>query len=375
MGMTTDPRHPLHLLLVEVPGNGAARIGVEAAAAAAGNVLGIHPAESDVLLVCGTPGPELHAVIDRVWDQMPYPKHRAMLTSLEEIGTVFTTSQEALADRRAQRSAARKVAVSHTNGQDHEDRGPDDEHLNHDHPDDADDTKHDHDMTMGGHDHMSMDHMSMSGPGGYPLADGADDRDGLEMDVLHRRLGPILPVWPAGVVLDVTLAGDTITDASASMVDADDHRQGESQNGAASALDQAAQVLTLAGWGTAAARTLRARDLAVTGRLEQARERLRPLIRRIERSVLLRWSLRGLQVRPDVDVRTVLLTRLGRADAALNGRHFEPEPATLIDEIPALVEGRDIGSARLVVAALTVHPSRRTDTTDQAGTTKQHQHG
>lgn len=381
MGVTTGQNRILmHVLLVEVPGNSAVRMGVEAAIAAAGHVLAVHPAESDVLLVCGTPGPELHAVIDRVWDQMPYPKHRAMLTSLEEIGTVFTTSQEALADRRVQRSSAREDAIGHTDGRDSEE----DEHPNHEHSGntddagdagDADESMQDHNMTMGGHDHMSMDHMLMSGPGGYPLADGADDRDGLEMDVLHRRLGPILPVWPAGVVLDVTLAGDTITDASASIVDVDDHERAESQNGAVFALNQAAQVLTLAGWGTAAARTLRVRDLAVTGRLEQARERIRPLMRRIERSVLLRWSLRGLQVRPDVDVRTVLLARLERADAALNGRQFKPEPVTSVNEIPALVKGRDIGSARLVVAALSVHPSRRTDTTDQAGTTKQHQHG
>lgn len=375
MGVTRgQSRILMHVLLVEVPGNSDVRMGVEAAIAAAGHVLAVHPAESDVLLVCGTPGPELRTVIDRVWDQMPYPKHRVTVTDPHEVGTVLTASQEALADRRAQRSAARENAIGNTDGRDSEE----DEHPKYEHSSDADDageSMQDHDMTMGGHDHMSMDHMSMSGPGGYPLAGGADDRDGLEMDVLHRRLGPILPVWPAGVVLDVTLAGDTITDASASMVDVDDHGRAESQNGPASALDQAAQVLALAGWGTAAARTLRVRDLAVTGRLEQACKRLGPLRRRIKRSVMLRWSLRGLQVQPDVDVRTVLLNRLERADAALNGRQVESEPATSVEEIPALVEGRDIGSARLVVAALTVHPTSRTDTTDRAGTTRGHHHG
>lgn len=373
MGVTTDRRRPLHVFLVEVPGNGAVRIALEAAAASAGHVLAIHPAESDVLLVCGTPGAELRTVIDRVWDQMPYPKHRAALTRLNEIGTIFTNAQDSLTDRRAQRSA-REHGID---GRHLAEVGPDHEPPNAEHPDDTDESMHDHDMPTGGHD-MPMgghDHMSMSGPGGYPLADGADDRDGLEMDVLHRRLGPILPVWPAGVILDVTLAGDTITDASASVMDVDDRKRAESQNGAAFALDQAAQILAVAGWDAAAARTLRVRDLAVTGRRDQARERLRPLRRRIERSVMLRWSLRGLQVRSAVDVRTVLLTRLERADAALNGRQFEPEPATSVDEIPALVKGRDIGSARLVVAALTLHPSPRTDTTDEAGTTRRHQHG
>lgn len=375
MGVTGgQSRILMHVLLVEVPGNSDVRMGVEAAIAAAGHVLAVHPAESDVLLVCGTPGPELRTVIDRVWDQMPYPKHRVTVTDPHEVGTVLTASQEALADRRAQRSAGRENAIGNTDGRDSEE----DEHPKYEHSSDADDageSMQDHDMTMGGHDHMSMDHMSMSGPGGYPLAGGADDRDGLEMDVLHRRLGPILPVWPAGVVLDVTLAGDTITDASASVIDVDDHKRGEPQSGAASALDQAAQILAVAGWDAVAARTLRVRDLAVTGRRDQARERIRPLRRRIERSVMLRWSLRGLQVRPDIDVRTVLLTRLERADAALNGRQFEPEPATPVDEIPSLVKGRDIGSARLIIAALTVFPMPRADSADEVGTTRRHQHG
>jgi len=354
MGVTEDRRRPLHVLLVEVPGNGLVRIECEATAAAAGHILAVHPAESDVLLVCGTPGPELQTLLDRVWDQMPYPKHRATLTRPDEIATVLGAAQDALANRPAQRSAARE-------GQDTIDH--------------ADESMHHDDMTADGHDHTSMDHMSMSGPGGYPLADGADDRDGLEMDVLHRRLGPILPAWPAGVVLDVTLAGDTITGASASMIDVDDYQHAEPQNVAAIALDQAAQVLAVAGWDAAAARTLRVRDLAVTGRRDQARKRLLPLRRRVERSLLLRWSLNGLQVRPGVDVRTVLLARLERATVSLNAAQFEPEPSTTADEIPALIEGRDIGSARLIVAALTVHPGRRTDITEQAGTTRHPHHG
>jgi len=364
----------MHVLLVEVPGNGAFRMGLEAAAAAGGHVFAVHPAESDVLFVCGTPGPEMRTVIDRVWDQMPYPKHRATLAGLDEIGAVLTTAQDALADRRAQRSAALEDAADHTGGQDLDDHRPDDEEPNHEHPDHADESMHDHDMTMGGHDQMSMDHMSMSGPGGYPLADGAADRDGLEMDVLHRRLGPILPSWPPGVVLDVTLAGDTITHASASMIDITDHGRADPQGVAAVALDQAAQVLTVAGWAAAAARTLRVRDLAVAGHRDRARKLIRPLRRRIERSVALRWSLRGLQVRPAVEVRTVLLARLERAEASLSGRRSEPEPTTTVDDIPALVEGRDIGSARLVVAALTVHTGSWTDTTDQGITTRRHHH-
>ena len=77
-------------------------------------------------------------------------------------------------------------------------------------------------MDHGGHgmDHGGMDHgdMEMS-PGGIPLAEGGEDRDGLEMDVLHVRLGPVLPHWPAGLVLRCSLQGDVIAEAQAELVD------------------------------------------------------------------------------------------------------------------------------------------------------------
>ena len=35
------------------------------------------------------------------------------------------------------------------------------------------------------------------------MADRGDDRDGLRLDQLHLPLGPVLPDWPAGLVLRV----------------------------------------------------------------------------------------------------------------------------------------------------------------------------
>ena len=57
-------------------------------------------------------------------------------------------------------------------------------------------------------------------PDGIPLAEGAEDRDGLEMDVLHLPLGPVLRHWPAGVVLRLTLHGDVVADAEVTRLDA-----------------------------------------------------------------------------------------------------------------------------------------------------------
>src|SRR5699024_5964325 len=65
----------------------------------------------------------------------------------------------------------------------------------------------------GGHGGMDM------APGGIPLAQGGEDRDGLEMDVLHLALGPVLPFWPAGLVLRCSLQGDVVVDAEAAVID------------------------------------------------------------------------------------------------------------------------------------------------------------
>src|SRR5699024_755889 len=65
----------------------------------------------------------------------------------------------------------------------------------------------------GGHGGMDM------APGGIPLAQGGDDRHGLEMDVLHLALGPVLPFWPAGLVLRCSLQGDVVVGAEAAVID------------------------------------------------------------------------------------------------------------------------------------------------------------
>jgi hypothetical protein len=314
----------MHVLLVATPGADALRMRAEAAIVAAGHVVTWHPADSDVLLLCGNPGPDLSAVTDRVWDQMPHPKHRTALTSESAINAVLTAAGAAL-------------------------RGGGHAAGDHGH------------ASMGTHDHKAMsghDHMSMDGPGGYPLAAGTDeDRDGLEMDVLHRRLGPILPAWPAGLVVDVTLAGDTVTAASATLIDGGAPAHLEPSDDAAVTLDRAAQMLTLAGWAAAAARTLRTRDLVIAGELAGARSRLRPLRRWVRRSAALRWSLRGLPVHSGVDVRGVLLTRLEQAAQLLEGHHPGPEPSVEPSSIPEHIVGQDLGSARLVIASLTVAAS------------------
>jgi hypothetical protein len=51
-------------------------------------------------------------------------------------------------------------------------------------------------------------------PYGRPMAGLGPDRDGLRLDVLPLHVGPFFPRFPAGLVLDVKLAGDLILESS-----------------------------------------------------------------------------------------------------------------------------------------------------------------
>lgn len=51
-------------------------------------------------------------------------------------------------------------------------------------------------------------------PYGRPLAEIQPDRDGLRLDALPMTLGPFFPLLPAGIVLDLTVAGDVVVAAA-----------------------------------------------------------------------------------------------------------------------------------------------------------------
>ena len=51
-------------------------------------------------------------------------------------------------------------------------------------------------------------------PYGRPLAGRADDRDGLKLDQILVRVGPFLPPFPPGLLLDVKLQGDVIQEVT-----------------------------------------------------------------------------------------------------------------------------------------------------------------
>lgn len=218
-------------------------------------------------------------------------------------------------------------------------------------------------------------------PAGIPLAEGGEDRDGLEMDVLHLPLGPVLPFWPAGLVLRCSLQGDVVVNAEASMVDGrnDDEDDGAGAAGPSAGpapaavvrCDQVMALLALAGVEDAAACARRARDALLCGDEDAARDAVERLDRTVRRSWLLRSSLRGVLLLDRAglerhglpghcrgDAHDRLLSRVERIRAEAGGT--EPTPAedggVPWAVVPDLVTGLELGSVRLAVASLDLDP-------------------
>lgn len=243
---------------------------------------------------------------------------------------------------------------------------------------------------------------------GLPMADRADDRDGLRLDRLHVPLGPALADWPSGLVLRLTLQGDIVQKATVQRLMTPPSPQlpfwnepflraaaGEpipTGDGArrlcAAHLDSLGRFFAVAGWGDMAARARYMRDRALTGAAAAELSSLvRPLIRRAERSRTLRWLTSGLAplsaghahhlgvtgpaLVADGDAHDRVLAWLdavGRsaakaddselldADQAIGprGRVGGGVPASqaLLDVLPGLLQGTEFACARIIVASL-----------------------
>ncbi|MDY6998572.1 MAG: hypothetical protein SW019_18395, partial [Actinomycetota bacterium] len=270
-----------HVLAVEVPGQWRLRARVEHELARRGWPTACSPADADVLAVCGRPGPDVNRAVDLVWDQLPGPRVRISVSADTDVPAALADAVAGLRDTGRQREDARRRAtqpVLPAGDMDHGDM--------------------DHgDMDHGDMDHGDMDHGDMDmAPAGIPLAEGAEDRDGLEMDVLHIRLGPILPYWPGGLVLHCTLHGDVIAEAHAAWLDAEHLSVPAGPDiPAARQCDHLRDLLALAGVPREAERARRARDAILAGAEPgQVRPLLDDLERGVRRGRMLRWSLRGL---------------------------------------------------------------------------------
>lgn len=396
----------VHVLVLEVPGWGETRMRVEAELARRGWASATSPADADVLLVCGAPGEELESVCARLWSQLPGPRVRAAVISASDVASTLERAAEELLDEGRQQSDARtrsrqpakpRDETAHTQHAAHGSSGESTEHNVDMHVDMKMDTDMDTDTDMD----MDMD-MDMPMPGGIPLANGGPDRDGLEMDVLHVPLGPVLPHWPAGLVVRCVLQGDVIVNAEAEVLSAAAQPSGDGPVGGDSRRladderrlavirrsDAAVQVLALAGWSFAAGRARRIRDAVASGTaLVDAAADLDKLAQSVGRSWALRWTLKGITVGDTLadaqdgmgqsgseTVRGRLVgwldeaRRIARDDKAEGAYELPDNMAlqrSLLSEIPRLLNGTDVATARLIVAGLAIETTHVTQTPKQ----------
>ena len=394
------------VLVVDVPGSRPLRWAVEAELDGRGWTRALSPSDADLLLVLGAPGPELAAAVELLWGQMALPRHRVDLLTESEVRERLAAAPHELAaaGEEADDSARDAVPVQarservepmdHSGHEGLDQSGPQGmDHSGHEGMDQSgpqgmDQSGHEG-MEPSGHEgmepsgepghtgmehsgHEAMDHSGMGGGdhsghhmhhggevAGLPMAETAPDRDGLALDVLRVSLGPVLPGWPTGLLLRAELQGDVVTSAQLSWLDAGQHT--DADRGAdprRTALDHLASLLEVAGWSTAARDVRLARDgLASPDPGERARadQRARRVLRRVRRSRPLAWSLRGVGCLVDRRSGTDgdVLDRMRRwCEAASDGAGGSAPGVVPLDEVATVLQGSEVGAARLIVASL-----------------------
>ncbi len=338
-----------HVLVVEAPGGWRIRAAVERAALTRGWSLALSPGDADVLAICGELGPNLGDAAQEIWHQLPGPRVRIELPDADGASLRLGEAHDQLLDTaHHQRDALDRPVLS-----DRLDESGDGMNMG-----DGGDM----DMGDGGDSDMGDMDMEMA-PGGIPLAEGAGDRDGLEMDVLHVRLGLGLSYWPARLMLRCTLQGDVIVDATAEVSAGDSN----THDRAARHVDNVVSVLALAGWEAAAVDARAIRDGLLKNRMEDAAQRLARLHDRLQRSRMLRWSLRDIRpldaedilrlgIPSDLsgDTRDRLLAMIQRALHLLHGGAAPDAWVPCAEVVAELVTGLDLATARLLVASLDI---------------------
>jgi hypothetical protein len=179
------------------------------------------------------------------------------------------------------------------------------------------------------------------------MANTSADRDGLTLDTLTVRFGPVLPGWPTGLVLRGSMQGDVLTDVDLSWADAAPPQNGGTEP-AVCALDALSRFLIVAGWPAAAREAREARDARRSWPDRDETLRLvSRLTRKVSRSRTLAWSVRGIApALGDGDV----LGRVRRwCDTA---EHGAPAHAATLAEVATALEGMELAAARLAVASV-----------------------
>jgi Ni,Fe-hydrogenase III small subunit len=292
----------------------AVRLAAEAELARRGWPAANSPADADLLLVAGGLGRRMTALVRSVWATMPRPRVLITVDAAGELVGALDAAQQRLA-----RGGDRDSYGSNGPLLPSDDRtGP---------------PTHEPEPVMAG------------------LADS--DRDGLALDALHVTLGPVLPHWPAGLVVHATLAGDLVTDTRAEVLDVPGPRERPGGRHAPlgpdrTRLDALVRVLGLAGADRAAARARGLRDG------DPAPGELPAFGHRLAHSRTLRWILRGipLAATDHVPVPEPTVEARVRALACGLGGSLAPPVRPAPQRAAAALVGLELGAARLALAAM-----------------------
>lgn len=338
------------VLVVDSPEARALRWAADAELDRRGWSAALSPADADVLLVLGEPGPGLAGAVDLLWSQLPAPRLRvevrtpaALAESLDDAAARLAASGADPAPDDPWQAAPRPDGVEH------EHHGGHDQHMDHGQDQHMDHGGHDQHMDHGGHEH----HMHHGGGdvAGLAMAQTAPDRDGLQLDSLAVTVGPWLPGWPTGLVVHGRLQGDVLTEPHVTWVDPDAAPPPPASPQVVAA-DVLSRLLLVAGWPLAARQARRTRADLVAGTAGAGANAER-LARRVTGSRVLTWSLRGVghdeQGRDAVD-------RVRQWAGSLTGDGDPPPPASP-QAVAAMTDGAELAAVRLAVATLDPSPA------------------
>ncbi|AQS66699.1 hypothetical protein [Streptomyces pactum] len=393
------------VLLVTLPGGTAVRLAAERHLRLRDWPVAATPAEADLLVVAGPDRPETRPPLTRLWRDMAAPRARVHAPTVDDVERALNDGRTRLGsptDADADAGHPERAGREEHGGRNQALGGGHDAHGAHgvDHGDGGGG----HGDGGGGH---GDDGMEM--PGGLPMAERGEDRDGLTLDRLHVPLGPFLVDWPSGLTVRLVLQGDVIQQAD--LAEPTGHageapapfwaepwlraEAGEAvtvgeaaRRRSAAHLDSLGRLLAVAGLPAEAVAARRLRDDLLAGAATAAyAPGLARFAHRVGRSRTLAWLTRGIggldteeareagvsgpaaRAGGDVTDRyrqwlTDLLGDVGRLDEPAllepdvqesprgHWRTGHPPSAALVALLPRLLTGTELAAARLVVAGL-----------------------
>ncbi|MGW3958506.1 hypothetical protein ACWED2_01710 [Amycolatopsis sp. NPDC005003] len=323
-------RTPVRPLVATAVGGTGVRLAVEREMRLRGWRPALNPAEANLLVAAGPDDPATAPFVDAVWRLVPVPRVRLQLADAADVAAALSE-----AERRLRSPAHHNLPPASS---EHEGHAPHHEHVA---PDHSGHGEHDH--------HHGHDMSGMAMPGGIPMADRTEDRDGLKLDRLTVPLGPILPAWPAGLLVRTLLQGDVVQEATVETVltprPATRAFWDNEARLPARRLDSCVRLLTVAGWEHAAVVAARLRDDLLAG--QDPGPRFTRWANRVRRSRVLRWSLTGIGAQAGSgDAWDRLIRWIDEAASPA-----VEDPAEILDALPALLAGTELATARLVVAS------------------------